>query len=72
MPKEPHRSLLDCFLNADGSFAAHASGCGICIDIAVDAARWQAEGKSPAQIRGLVDAKYQAYGPPTSTDPIIE
>jgi hypothetical protein len=65
MPEDPHRNLLDCFINDDGSFDPHASGCEVCDDIAIDAAQWQAEGKSPAEIRSLVDAKYQSFGPPT-------
>ena len=67
IPDDPHRNLLDCFLNDDGSFDPHASGCDICVDIAIDAAQWQAEGKSPAEVRSLVDAKYQGFGPSTSS-----
>jgi hypothetical protein len=63
---DPHHNLLDCFLNDDGSFDPHASGCEVCVDIAIDAAQWQAEGRSPSEIHSLVDAKYQGYGPSTS------
>jgi len=66
MPENPHRNLLDCFINPDGTFDPHASGCQICDDIAIDAAQWQAEGKSPGEIRSLVDSKYQGSGPPTT------
>ena len=66
MPEEPHRNLLDCFINADGTFDPHASGCEVCVDIAVDVVAWQAEGNGPEQIRTLVDAKYQSFGPSTS------
>jgi hypothetical protein len=66
MPEDPHRNLLDCFINDDGSFDSHASGCEVCDDEAIDAARWQAEGKSAAEIRALIDAKYESDGPPTS------
>jgi hypothetical protein len=70
MPEDPHRSLLDCFINDDGSFDSHASGCDLCADIAIDAAQWRDEGKSAAEIRGLVDAKYEGYGPSTSARPM--
>jgi hypothetical protein len=70
MPEDPHRNLLDCFINDDGSFDSHASGCIVCDDEAIDAARWQAEGKSAAEIRALIDAKYESYGPPTSARPL--
>ncbi len=66
MPEDPHRNLLDCFINADGTFDPHASGCEVCDDIAIDAAAWQAEGKATTEIRSLVDAKYQSFGPSTS------
>ena len=33
---EPHRSLLDCFMNDDGTLDSHASGCSLCLDIAFD------------------------------------
>ena len=65
MPEDPHRNLLDCFINADGTFDPHASGCEVCVDIAVDVVAWQVEGKGPEQIRSLVDAKYQDSGPST-------
>lgn len=67
MPEDPHRSLLDCFINDDGSFDSHASGCDVCADIGIDAVQWRAEGKSLTEVRTLVDAKYQGYGPSTST-----
>jgi hypothetical protein len=72
MPEDPHRNLLDCFINEDGSFDSHASGCDICVDIAVDAVQWRAEGKSFAEVRSLVDAKYRGYGPSTSAGPVID
>ena len=66
MPEDPHGSLLDCFLDDDGSFDSHASGCDVCTEIAIDAVQWQAQGKSLAEVRSLVDAKYQGYGPSTA------
>ena len=61
----PHTSLLDCFIQPDGSWDTHASGCGICQDEALDANLWAAEGLSPAEIGRRIDEKYQEYGPPT-------
>ena len=69
MPEDPHKSLLDCFIGDDGSFDSHASGCELCVDIAVDAVQWRAEGKSLAETLSLVDEKYQGYGPSTSAAP---
>jgi hypothetical protein len=71
MPEDPHRNLLDCFVNDDGSFDSHASGCDVCLDIASDVVQWRAEGKSVAETRSLVDAKYQDYGPSTNTGPVV-
>ncbi len=67
LPNDAHRYLLDCFMNDDGTFDAHASGCGICIDIAEDGVAWQAEGKSTEEVRRLVDEKYENSGPPTTS-----
>jgi hypothetical protein len=66
MPEDPHRNLLDCFITGDGSLNPHASGCRICVDIAIDGTEWWAQGKSPAEVRSLVEAKYQSYGPATN------
>lgn len=65
LPEEPHRSLADCFLNEDGSYDPHASGCAICLDITRDAAIWSAEGRSLAEVRSLVEEKYGDAGPST-------
>jgi len=64
---EPHRDLLDCFMNGDGTFDPHASGCSLCLDIAFDSVEWQAQGKSPAEVQALVDEKYESVGPPTQS-----
>jgi len=72
MPEDPHRNLLDCFINNDGSFDSHASGCDVCLDIASDVVQWRAEGKSVTETRSLVDAKYQGYGPSTDTPQVID
>ncbi len=62
---DPHRNLLDCFMNDDGSLDSHASGCSLCLDIAFDGVEWQAQGKSPAEVQALVDKKYESFGPRT-------
>ena len=65
--KEPHASLERCFLVPDGSFEAHASGCRICTDIALDALAMEAQRLDHAAIRARVDDKYARAGPPTDT-----
>ena len=65
--KEPHASLERCFLVPDGSFEAHASGCRICTDIALDALAMELQGLDHAAIRARVDEKYARAGPPTDT-----
>ncbi len=67
---DPHRSLLDCFTNDDGSFDPHASGCSLCLDIAFDGVDWQAQGNSPAEVQALVDEKYEGVGPRTRQEGI--
>ncbi len=67
---DPHRSLLDCFMNDDGTLDAHASGCSLCLEIAFDGVEWQAQGKSPTEVQALVDEKYEGVGPPTRQEVI--
>ncbi len=62
-----HKSLHDCFFNADGTFNDHASGCEVCGLEALDIAKWQGQGKSLKEIRTMIDAKYAAYGHATDT-----
>ena len=66
----PHQDLDQCFFADDGSFDQHAAYCTICADIAVDAARWQSEGKITAEVRRLVDEKFDGVGPATNTPPV--
>lgn len=47
-----HRSLLSCFTDN------HAANCDICQDEALDAAALMKQGKSMAEIRSTIDAKY--------------
>jgi hypothetical protein len=65
--KEPHASLDRCFLAPDGSIEAHASGCRICTDIALDAIAMQAQGLDHGAIRARIDEKFARAGPPTDT-----
>ena len=67
-----HTSNLSCYIQErkpDGSivFDSHATGCGICVDIAQDVKRMRAEGKSLSEVRTVIDATYGSYGPGTNT-----
>lgn len=68
-----HLNNLDCFIQdvdevGTVTYDSHASGCGICVDIALDVKRMQEEGRwSPLQIRLYIDATYSQFGPSTDT-----
>lgn len=67
-----HLNNLDCFIQdvketGDITYDPHASGCGICVDIALDAKRLDEEGKTPLQVRLYIDATYSQFGPSTDT-----
>jgi hypothetical protein len=67
-----HESNLDCFvkeIGADGTidYSTHAFGCGVCVDIALDAKQMLADGASLMEIRQFVDDKYGDLGPATDT-----
>jgi hypothetical protein len=67
-----HFNNLDCFIqvideNGTITFDNHASGCGICIDIALDVKRLSEEGLSQLEIRHYIDATYGSFGPSTDT-----
>jgi len=54
-----HRSLLDCYVQADGvGWEAHASGCGICIAESVTARRLLNGGRDPTSVRAAVIAEF--------------
>jgi hypothetical protein len=57
-----HANLRDCFVHSDGTLEAHAVGCGVCIDQALDADDWAAASLSLAQIRQRTDEKYDQFG----------
>jgi len=62
-----HTSNYSCYIQGEQGgetqFDAHALGCGICVDITQDSMRMLKEGKTIAEIRAAVDAKYVQYGP---------
>jgi hypothetical protein len=68
-----HTSNLSCFIQDPGTgwktitFEKHATGCGICVDIAQDVMRMTAEGKKPLEIRRSIDATYSSFGPATDS-----
>jgi hypothetical protein len=70
LPEDPHKSLLDCFVNQDDTFDEHAAACAVCINIALDAAKWQDQGASVAEVRKGIDEKYADSGPATDTPPV--
>jgi len=62
-----HNSVYACFVKdslPDGEvvFDYHASGCGICVDITLDAMRLTRQGKSPSQIKLIIDDTYAKFG----------
>jgi hypothetical protein len=67
-----HTSNLTCFINGKTKedtliFEPHATGCGICVDIAQDVMRLRAEGKTLTEVRATIDATYSSFGPGTDT-----
>lgn len=72
-----HKSNLNCYI-VDASlpdameFDAHASGCGICVDITQDVMRLLREGKKSPEIRTYIDARYSSFGPSTDTPLPVE
>ncbi len=63
-----HTSNYSCYISGQDAsgkltFDDHALGCSICVDITQDVMRLSKQGKSVADIRTAVDAKYSQYGP---------
>jgi hypothetical protein len=63
-----HTSNYSCYVKetkASGEivFDTHALGCGICVDIAQDVMKYTKQGKSPQEIRTLVDNTFSQFGP---------
>ena len=70
LPQDPHENLLDCFIDEDGTFDRYGATCNVCIQSALDAADWQDEGGSIAEVRKGIEEKYGAFGPGTDTPPV--
>jgi len=71
-----HRHNEDCFVArraADGrpEWSPHGIGCGICIDIALEASRMLTAGASVADIRAAVDRKYRTEFPTSTPTPPV-
>lgn len=68
-----HKSNINCFIHEiaeDGSVVwdDHGTRCGICLEIALQSALLQKEGKSVKEIRDRIDATYEGKaGSPTPT-----
>lgn len=63
-----HTSNYSCYVSSADSarsftFDNHALGCSICVDITQDVMRMSREGKSPQEIRTIIDGTYSKYGP---------
>ena len=44
------------------SYDNHALGCSLCVDITQDAMRMTKDGKSPGDIKTVIDSTYSKYG----------
>lgn len=70
---EGHQSSFECFVHevgTDGSVTwdSHGITCGTCLLIARDAMKLQKEGKTPLEIRNIIDEQYkEGYAEPTAT-----
>lgn len=68
-----HKSNLDCFIagvREDGTviWDDHGTGCGVCQQIALQAASMKRQGHSVLEIRKFVDDTYkEGYAAPTDT-----
>lgn len=63
-----HTSNYDCYVasvEGDGriTYDLHALGCSVCVEITQDAMRLHEQGRSGAEIRAFIDARYGRYGP---------
>ena len=65
-----HTSNYSCFWQTDGGLELHATGCGICVDIAQETLQALRQGRSLYDIRAQIDADYSRFGPSTDTPPV--
>ncbi|BCJ87113.1 PCYCGC motif-containing (lipo)protein [Effusibacillus dendaii] len=70
-----HKSNADCFVQqttSDGIvWNSHATTCNTCMNIALDAAKMQSEGKSEIEIRAYIDSTYSKTGQKPTPTPMI-
>jgi hypothetical protein len=70
-----HGNNQDCFVarrEADGrpEWNPHGIGCGICVDLALQAKQMHGAGSSLADIRQAIDVKYRAEYPTSTPTPL--
>ena len=71
-----HGNNQDCFVaqrDSDGRpvWSPHGVGCGICIDVAREAARLHGAGANVAEIREAIDRKYRSEYPTSTATPAV-
>jgi hypothetical protein len=71
-----HGNNQDCFVaqrDSDGRpvWSPHGIGCGICIDVAREAARLHGAGANVAEIREAIDRKYRSEYPTSTATPAV-
>jgi hypothetical protein len=62
-----HTSNYSCYVtgvDAKGAitYDNHALGCSLCVDITQDTMRMLKDGKSPGEIKAVIDSTYSKYG----------
>ncbi len=57
-----HTSNYACYVDENGDIDNHALGCSLCVDITHDVMRLTQQGKSPPEIKGIIDTTYSKYG----------
>ncbi len=72
-----HGNNEDCFISrrqADGrpEWNPHGIGCGICIDVAREAARLHREGVKVRDIRTAIDARYKSEYSTSTPTPLVQ
>ena len=63
-----HTSNYSCYVSGVDdkgtiTYDNHALGCSLCVDITQDTMRMTKAGKSPGEIRTLIDSSYSKFGP---------
>lgn len=68
-----HKSNADCYGQVRGGrfvYDPHAIGCGVCLNITAQTIRMQAEGRSLAEIRRVIDGQYAGGGASPTPTPL--